>query len=130
MYANVGFSLSVRRQKEAYAMTELRAARNRMAFGEAEEEVEYGDETEGLGMTTKQVGKIRASIADPRNKVKAPKQQQRSLNTAGTTSGLASSLAFTPVQGIELVDPTAAAERVKKANEKYFGDGAFSIVRK
>ncbi|CDH56223.1 nop domain-containing protein [Lichtheimia corymbifera JMRC:FSU:9682] len=120
----------VRRQKEAYAMTELRAARNRMAFGEAEEEVEYGDETEGLGMTTKQVGKIRASIADPRNKVKAPKQQQRSLNTAGTTSGLASSLAFTPVQGIELVDPTAAAERVKKANEKYFGDGAFSIVRK
>jgi U4/U6 small nuclear ribonucleoprotein PRP31 len=34
------------------------------------------------------------------------------------------------VQGIELIDPTAAAERVKKANEKYFGDGAFSIVRK
>lgn len=61
--------------------------------------------------------------------VKAPKL--KSFNTPGTTtSGLASSLAFTPVQGIELVDPTAAAERVKKANEKYFGDGAFSIVKK
>ena len=111
-------------------MTELRAARNRLAFGEAEDEVEYGDETEGLGMATKQVGKIRASIADPRNKVKAPKRQQKSYGSSGLTSGLASSLAFTPVQGIELIDPTAAAERAKKANEKYFGDGAFSIVRK
>ncbi|KAI9316524.1 hypothetical protein BX666DRAFT_1951533 [Dichotomocladium elegans] len=124
----------VRRQKEAYAMTELRAARNRMAFGEAEDEVEYGDETEGLGMTTKQVGKIRASIADPRNKVKTPKslkaQQQRFQAPSSLTSGLATSLAFTPVQGIELIDPTVAAERVKKANEKYFGDGAFSIVKK
>lgn len=60
----------VRRMKEAYAMTELRAARNRMAFGEAEEEIDYGDETEGLGMVTKQVGKIRAAVADPRNKGK------------------------------------------------------------
>jgi U4/U6 small nuclear ribonucleoprotein PRP31 len=61
----------VRRQKEAYAMTELRAARNRMAFGEAEEEVGYGDETEGLGMAAKQIGKIRASVADKRNKGKS-----------------------------------------------------------
>ncbi|KAI9484977.1 hypothetical protein BDB00DRAFT_852443 [Zychaea mexicana] len=123
----------VRRQKEAYAMTELRAARNRMAFGEAEDEAEYGDETEGLGMAVKQVGKIRASMADQRNKVKLSKkqqQQQQKYGSSGMTSGLASSLAFTPVQGIELIDPTAAAERVKKANEKYFGDGAFSIVRK
>ncbi|KAI9245864.1 hypothetical protein BDA99DRAFT_527653 [Phascolomyces articulosus] len=121
----------VRRQKEAYAMTELRAARNRMAFGEAEDEVEYGDETEGLGMAAKQVGKIRASIADKRNKVKLSKKyQQKSYGSSGMTSGLASSLAFTPVQGIELIDPQAQAERAKKANEKYFGDGAFSIVKK
>jgi U4/U6 small nuclear ribonucleoprotein PRP31 len=60
----------VRRQNEAYAMTELRAARNRMAFGEAEEEIGYGDETEGLGMVTKQSGKIRAAVADQRNKSK------------------------------------------------------------
>lgn len=60
----------VRRQNQAYAMTELRAARNRMAFGEAEEEVGYGDETEGLGMSTKQIGKIRASVNDARSKSK------------------------------------------------------------
>ncbi|ORY93750.1 pre-mRNA-processing factor 31 [Syncephalastrum racemosum] len=123
----------VRRQKEAYTMTELRAARNRMAFGEAEEEVGYGDETEGLGMAAKQTGKIRAAVADPRNKVRAPKNRSFNMpgtRTAGSTSGLATSLAFTPVQGIELADPNAAAERVKKANEKWFGDGAFSIVPK
>ncbi|KAI8340775.1 hypothetical protein BC941DRAFT_392423 [Chlamydoabsidia padenii] len=121
----------VRRQKEAYAMTELRAARNRMTFGEQEEEVGYGDETEGLGMAAKQLGKIRATQADQRNKVKTPKLKNYGHHSSGLqTSGLASSLSFTPVQGIELIDPTAAAERVKKANEKYFGDGAFSIVRK
>ncbi|CAO3621879.1 unnamed protein product [Cunninghamella blakesleeana] len=120
----------VRKQKEAYAMTELRAARNRMTFGEAEEEVGYGDETEGLGMAAKQLGKIRASQIDQRTKVKAPKLKSFNNSSGIQTSGLASSLSFTPVQGIELIDPTAAAERVKKANEKYFGDGAFSIVRK
>lgn len=63
--------------------------------------------------------------------VKTPKLKNYGHNPSGLqTSGLASSLSFTPVQGIELIDPTAAAERVKKANEKYFGDGAFSIVRK
>ncbi|EIE89973.1 hypothetical protein G6F46_002197 [Rhizopus delemar] len=121
----------VRRQKEAYAMTELRAARNRMAFGEAEEEVGYGDETEGLGMATKQIGKIRASVSDQRNKIKAPKLKSFTNRVSGTTtSGLASSLAFTPAQSMELVDPTAVLENKKKNDEKYFGDGAFSIIRK
>jgi U4/U6 small nuclear ribonucleoprotein PRP31 len=31
---------------------------------------------------------------------------------------------------MELVDPTAQFEKSKKADEKYFGDGAFSIIRK
>ncbi|OBZ89935.1 U4/U6 small nuclear ribonucleoprotein Prp31 [Choanephora cucurbitarum] len=122
----------VRRQNQAYAMTELRAARNRMVFGEAEEEVGYGDETEGLGMTTKQVGKIRASAVDQRTKVKAPKLKSFSNRISGTaTSGLASSLAFTPAQSMELVDPTAALEQTReKKMGKYFGDGAFSLYPK
>ncbi|CAO3654948.1 unnamed protein product [Mucor hiemalis] len=122
----------VRRQKEAYAMTELRAARNRMAFGDAEEEVGYGDETEGLGMATKQIGKIRASVADQRSKVKAPKLKSFNNRLSGTaTSGLATSLAFTPAQSMELVDPTAMIEKAKDKNkEKYFGDGAFSMYPK
>ena len=41
---------------------------------------------------------------------------------AGTISGLASSVAFTPAQGIELVDPDA----VKKAQAEAAGGGATS----
>lgn len=47
------------------------------------------------------------------------------------TSGTASSLAFTPFQGIELIDPKVAAERKRKAaaeDEKYFSGGTFSQV--
>jgi U4/U6 small nuclear ribonucleoprotein PRP31 len=51
--------------------------------------------------------------------------------SSGATNGLASSLAFTPVQGMELVDPAAAAERLRRANEKYFAaSGTFTQVRK
>ena len=48
------------------------------------------------------------------------------IKTSGSsgTSGLVSSLAFTPVQGIELVNPKAAgmsaSDRVKEANNKWF----------
>lgn len=46
--------------------------------------------------------------------------------------GLQSSLVFTPVQGIELVNPQAAAERVKQANAKWFSSnsGFLSAVPK
>ena len=40
--------------------------------------------------------------------------------SSGQTNGLSSSLVFTPVQGLELVNPNAAAERVKAANNKWF----------
>ena len=37
-----------------------------------------------------------------------------------TSSGLTTSLSFTPVQGIELVNPNAAANKAKEANNKWF----------
>jgi U4/U6 small nuclear ribonucleoprotein PRP31 len=49
------------------------------------------------------------------------KVQKKAVSVgAGATSGLSSSLVFTPVQGLELVNPNAAAERVKAANNKWF----------
>lgn len=53
------------------------------------------------------------------------------IGSASATSGTASSLAFTPFQGIELIDPKIAAERKRKAaadDEKYFSGGTFSQV--
>ncbi|KAI0136281.1 Prp31 C terminal domain-containing protein [Xylariales sp. AK1849] len=47
------------------------------------------------------------------------------------TAGTASSLAFTPVQGIELVDPKAQAELKRKRaaeDDRYFKSGAFTQV--
>lgn len=42
--------------------------------------------------------------------------------SSGATNGMASSLVFTPTQGIELHNPIAATERLKRveeANKKY-----------
>jgi U4/U6 small nuclear ribonucleoprotein PRP31 len=44
--------------------------------------------------------------------------------SSGNTNGLASSMVFTPVQGMELVDPDANRNRVKDANRKWFSDNA------
>jgi U4/U6 small nuclear ribonucleoprotein PRP31 len=48
-------------------------------------------------------------------------------NPAASTSsysGLATSIVFTPSQGMELVNPTTRSDRVEAANHKWFGDQA------
>ena len=49
-------------------------------------------------------------------------------SSSGATSGLSSSWVFTPVQGLELIDPEAQRQaqeaKVKAANEKWFASGA------
>jgi hypothetical protein len=84
-----------------------------MKFEEAEEEVGFGDESEG-GMLT-QSGSIRAFTVDNRTKAKVGKKMQARLGQISglrtslgkeTPSGLQSSLSFTPLQGIELVNPS------------------------
>ena len=49
-----------------------------------------------------------------------------SLDThnANRSSGMASSMVFTPVQGMELVNPDAMKDRVKEANRKWFSNNA------
>ena len=60
--------LSARKAKEAYAQTELRKLTNRMAFGEAEEEVGSFDETKGLGMIGVGTGKVRANLGEAKSR--------------------------------------------------------------
>ncbi|KAG9300378.1 hypothetical protein G9A89_010002 [Geosiphon pyriformis] len=120
----------VRRAKDAYAVTELRKAQNRMAFGVAEDETGSFDRTKGLGLIGHNSGKIRAAVVDQRVKPKAPRRAQLMGSSSGATSGLSSSLAFTPVQGIELINPEEAQRKVKEANDRYFGGGAFLKVGK
>ncbi|KAK1769472.1 hypothetical protein QBC33DRAFT_321319 [Phialemonium atrogriseum] len=162
-----------RKAKEATAMTDLRKAQNRMAFGKEEKEVGYGtgDQTAGMGMIGQQGdGRLRATQIDNRTRAKLSAKSKgwggaTSLNTGGgvsslkgglgargagnislqgkglrtsgvgstvgSTAGTVSSLAFTPLQGLELVDPKVQAEmsRKRKADEdRWFKGGTFTQV--
>ncbi len=57
-----------RKQKEAYAQTELRKLQNRMEFGKPEDETGVDDETVGLGMIGASSGRVRGETADARSK--------------------------------------------------------------
>lgn len=160
-----------RKAKEATAMTELRKAQNRMAFGKEEKETGYGtgDSTSGLGMIGQSNdGRIRSLQIDNRTRAKLSQKSKgwggassiggsassmrglgqsggnidlrgKGLRTSGVGSsigggagaGTASSLAFTPVQGLELVDPKMQAElsRKRKVEEdRWFQGGTFTKV--
>lgn len=62
------FISRARKAKEAYAQTELRKLQNRMAFGEAEEEVGAFDQTKGLGMIGVGTGKVRAGLGEAKSR--------------------------------------------------------------
>ena len=142
-----------RKAKEAHAATELRKLQNRMAFGEAEEEVGAYDQTKGLGMIGVATGKVRAGMGDAKSKglfslwpfishtpdvytrsatliaklSKANRLRTARLNSAAQqsqqTSGTATSLTVTPVQGFQLTNKAVIAQRVKEANDRWFSGG-------
>lgn len=155
-----------RKAKEALAMTDLRKAQNRMAFGKEENEAGYGtgDGTVGMGMIGQQNdGKIRGLQVDQRTRAKLGQKHKgwggastvggaassiggfgqsggidlrgKGLRQSGVGSslgagaGTASSLAFTPVQGLELVDPkmqAALGQKRKAEEDRWFKGGTFT----
>ncbi|KIR32948.1 U4/U6 small nuclear ribonucleoprotein PRP31 [Cryptococcus deuterogattii MMRL2647] len=126
-----------RKAKEAYAQTELKKLQNRMEFGKAEEEIGVDDETVGLGMIGS-AGRVRGEMADARSKAKLSRANKlrtqllgRSVTSNDAASGMATSLSFTPVQGLEIVTPSlSAAQRVQAANDRWFAGGTFTHVKK
>jgi len=152
-----------RKAKEATAMTEIRKAQNRMAFGKEEKEVGFGDSVRGMGMIgVTDTGRIRAHQIDPKTRAKLSKKNpgwggdttlgsNTSLkgfgasgtattlrasglrtNGVGAASAGTSSIAFTPVQGLELVDPRVREEmsRKRKAeDDRWFKGGTFTQLK-
>lgn len=132
----------VRRLKERLAMTEFRKQANRMNFGDIEDDAYQED----LGFSSGVIGKsgkgrIRAPVIDEKTKVRISKTLQKNLQKqqvlGGSTTirkqvaGTASSIAFTPLQGLEIVNPQAAEVKVNEANAKYFSStGRFVNVHK
>mmetsp|Transcript_96166 Transcript_96166/g.170693 ORF Transcript_96166/g.170693 Transcript_96166/m.170693 type:complete len:508 (+) Transcript_96166:57-1580(+) len=116
-----------RRIKEKYGQTEFKKLANRVKFGPDAEENIYSEEW-GLGLPFfegKPVPLKSAKVSKEKQlqqHIKAQKRQ-RAAASAGNESGLSSSLAFTPVQGIELANPNAQ-RKAPDVGEKYFSTSA------
>jgi U4/U6 small nuclear ribonucleoprotein PRP31 len=117
--------------KERYAVTDMMKLANRMQFG-VPEESSLGDGLgQGYGMLGQAgSGKLRVSAA--RNKLAAKvakKFKERSYGSSGAACGI-SSLAFTPVQGIELSNPQAHGNQLGSGTQStYFSEsGIFSKI--
>ncbi|GIY59477.1 hypothetical protein CEXT_635111 [Caerostris extrusa] len=126
----------VRKMKERYAITEFRKQANRMNFGEIEEDAYQDDLGFSLGQVGKAgAGRIRAPQIDEKTKVRISKTLQQvwggSTSVRRQISGTASSVAFTPLQGLEIVNPQAA-EKKGTESVKYFSNtsGFIKVDRK
>lgn len=124
-----------RKLKEQRAETEAQKQANRLDFGKIEEDLMQEDLGFSLGRAAQNVGKFRnvvekrkigGTLSKKYQRELAKRQRTSALSTVRTPGGGAStagtaSVAFTPMQGLEIVNPKAAEQRVKEANEKYFG---------
>mmetsp|Transcript_23841 Transcript_23841/g.41792 ORF Transcript_23841/g.41792 Transcript_23841/m.41792 type:complete len:508 (-) Transcript_23841:313-1836(-) len=117
----------IRRLKERFEETEMMKQANRRAF--SAESGEYGDDAMGLtlGMLDNKEGGAMRNTVEKRKirqaNTKASRKRAVQMSS-GATNGLASSMVFTPVQGLELVNPDANRERVRQANAKWFSEDA------
>uniref|UniRef100_A0A3P8WW50 U4/U6 small nuclear ribonucleoprotein Prp31 n=1 Tax=Cynoglossus semilaevis TaxID=244447 RepID=A0A3P8WW50_CYNSE len=99
---------------------------------------------EDLGFSLGQSGsgRVRQAQVNEATKARISKSLQRTLQKQSMTyggkstvrdrsSGTSSSVAFTPLQGLEIVNPQAAEKKVAEANQKYFSNMAeFLKVKK
>ncbi|KAE9454079.1 hypothetical protein C3L33_14015, partial [Rhododendron williamsianum] len=124
----------LRKMKERYAITDMRKMANRMQFG-VPEESSLGDGLgEGYGMLGQAGnGRLRVSVGQSKLAAKVAKKfKEKNYGSSGATSGLTSSLAFTPVQGIELSNPQAHANQLGSGTQStYFSEiGTFSKIKR
>lgn len=132
-----------RKMKERLGLSELRKQANRMNFGEIEEDAYQEDLGFTLGTMGKaKSGKVRGPPVDSKTKARISKTLQQKLSKQNNTwggsttvkkhvAGTASSVAFTPLQGLEIVNPQAAEKKAQEANQKYFSSTAgFLKVKK
>jgi U4/U6 small nuclear ribonucleoprotein PRP31 len=117
----------LRKMKQRYGLTDMRKAANRVNFNQPEEEA--GLEGVGIGVLGSggAGGRLRLNASQSKKLQKdAQKFTAKKFGSSGVTSGLSSSLAFTPIQGIELVNPTRPAQALGTGSGT---DSVFSTSR-
>lgn len=128
----------LRAMKERYQLTDVRAATNRVRFNLPEEEFIDGDDVIGLGVLGKE-GSGRLRMVSKQQKMKltaktAKKYKRYATTGSGATGGISSSLVFTPVQGMEFVNPgdqKPETSDTKEGTESYFSQiGGFRSITK
>lgn len=120
----------MRRLKERFEETELMKQANTRAF--SAQAGEYGDDAMGLTMgmlDTDGAGAVRKTtekrqMRHANTKASRKRQAQMTKSASNASNGLASSMVFTPVQGMELIDPQAREKRVVEANKMWFSKNA------
>merc|ERR1712127_759002 len=118
-----------------------------MTFGEIEEDAYQDDLSFSAGQIGKSgSGRVRAAQVDSKTKARISQKLQKTIqkqnqwggastvrkSIQSNTSGTASSVAFTTLQGLEIVNPNAAefdAQAKSSESAKYFSSGqGFSKV--
>jgi U4/U6 small nuclear ribonucleoprotein PRP31 len=125
----------MRRIKERFEETAMMKQANTRAF--SAKAGEYGDDAMGLtmglldtaevtgaGSLRKTTEKRKMRQANTKNSRKRQAQISAIAAQGQSTSGMASSMVFTPAQGMELVNPDANKERVRQANKKWFDENS------
>uniref|UniRef100_A0A673KBL7 U4/U6 small nuclear ribonucleoprotein Prp31 n=1 Tax=Sinocyclocheilus rhinocerous TaxID=307959 RepID=A0A673KBL7_9TELE len=125
-----------RKMKERLGLTEIRKHANKMTFAGIEDDAYQEDLGFSLGQLGKSgSGRVRQAQVNDSTKARISKSLQRTLQKQSMTyggkstvrdrsSGTSSSVAFTPLQGLEIVNPQAAEKKVAEANQKYFSNMA------
>ena len=125
----------IRRLKERFEETAMMKQANTRAF--SAKAGEYGDDAMGLtrglldtedvtlgGNVRRQTEKRKMKQANTKASRKRAAQQEAAAKRHSQSNGLASTVTFTPLQGMELVNPDAQKERVRQANKKWFAENA------
>ncbi|KRY93709.1 U4/U6 small nuclear ribonucleoprotein Prp31, partial [Trichinella pseudospiralis] len=129
----------IRKMKERLGLTELRRKANRMNFGQIEEDIlqEHMGFSLGQAKSGGPGGRLRTPQVDQKSRARMSKTLQRNMQKQQSAfgsvtsvrrqlAGTISTVTFTPVQGLEIVNPQAA-EKDKSAestNAKYFREDA------
>ncbi|KJP88335.1 hypothetical protein AK88_01951 [Plasmodium fragile] len=111
-----------RKLKEKTEITELRKQINRLPFGPNSNEDFYTFTDQNAILLNSNITKLKYQSKQKVNNV--AKKKNLSVHSSGVTGGLSSSLIFTPLQGIELFNPSVVNPRPDPVENKYFSSKA------
>ncbi|SBT86239.1 U4/U6 small nuclear ribonucleoprotein PRP31, putative [Plasmodium malariae] len=110
-----------RKLKEKTEITELRKQINRLPFGPNTNDDFYTFSDQNTMLLNSNITKLKYQT---KQKTNITKRKNLNVQSSGVTGGLSSSLIFTPLQGIELFNPSAINQKDEQKENIYFSSTA------